>query len=50
MNDYPGLDLAFNDLQQQSNLYKPSSFWASAFTLIREELKSQGIESFRRRN
>lgn len=48
MFDYPELSLAREDMLQQSELYRPSAFWAEASALIVEELCAHGVENFRR--
>jgi putative sugar O-methyltransferase len=42
------LDQAFADMQSQSDLYKPSTFWADASVKIAAALKEHGVENFRR--
>jgi putative sugar O-methyltransferase len=48
MFDYPELSIAREDMLQQSELYRPSAFWAEASTSIVQELCAHGVENFRR--
>ena len=48
MFDCPELSLAREDMLQQSELYRPSAFWAEASATIVDELCVHGVESFRR--
>ena len=45
---FTALDQAFADMQQQNDLYKPSTFWADASVKIAAALKQHGVENFRR--
>jgi putative sugar O-methyltransferase len=47
-DNFTGLDQAFADMQNQSELYKPSTFWADASVKIAASLKAHGVENFRR--
>jgi len=41
------LDLMFNDMQKQKEVYKPTTFWEEGSKVIVEELKENGVENFR---
>jgi len=45
--DYLELTRARCDMAQQSELYRPTSFWAEASQLIVDELQAHGVERFR---
>ena len=45
---FTALDQAFADMQNQSELYKPSAFWTDASLKIATALKMHGVENFRR--
>src|SRR6185369_5100510 len=47
MPSYPELDRAFEELAQQSDLYRPTSFWEEASLRIASEIRTRGIEPFR---
>lgn len=47
MNDYPELNRALEDMQAQSELYRPTSFWDEASLRIVTELCTHGIKHFR---
>lgn len=47
MIDYPELRLARQDMQTQSELYRPTAFWDRASSVIDEELRVHGVENFR---
>ena len=47
IHDYPELDLAREDMQAQSELYRPSAFWDEASSRIVNELCFFGVERFR---
>lgn len=47
MHDYPELNLAREDMEAQSDLYRPTSFWDGASSRIVDELSVHGIEGFR---
>jgi putative sugar O-methyltransferase len=46
--DYAELDRAMDELDAQSELYRPGSFWRDASKGIVRELKELGVERFRR--
>jgi putative sugar O-methyltransferase len=48
MFKYPDLHAAFTELQKQSALYKPTSFWDDASRKLANEFEHLGIENFRR--
>ena len=48
MSKYPELQKAFKELQKQSPLYRPTSFWAEASEKLSAEFEAIGIENFRR--
>jgi putative sugar O-methyltransferase len=48
MFKYPDLHAAFTELQIQSTLYKPTSFWDDASRKLANEFEEIGIENFRR--
>jgi putative sugar O-methyltransferase len=48
MFKYPDLHAAFTELQIQSALYKPTSFWDDASKRLANEFEHLGIENFRR--
>lgn len=45
---YPELQEAFESLPYQSELYRPTSFWAEASKLLTVQLQEFGVENFRR--
>lgn len=47
MPDYPELTKAYADMLQQSELYKPTSFWDNASSQIVKDLNENGVEKFR---
>jgi putative sugar O-methyltransferase len=47
MFSYPDLQAAFTELQKQSDLYKPTSFWDDASKKLANEFEEIGIENFR---
>ena len=47
MNSYPELDIAIEDMENQSELYKPSTFWNDASYQIGSDIREYGIEKFR---
>jgi putative sugar O-methyltransferase len=47
MHDYPELNRALEDMQTQSELYRPTSFWDEASLRIVSELCTHGVEHFR---
>ena len=47
MNSYPELDLAIEDMRNQVELYKPSTFWDNASCQIENDISENGIEKFR---
>lgn len=44
------LDLMFDDMQKQNELYKPTAFWQECSKVLVDELKEKGVESFRSLN
>lgn len=48
MPRYPELQKAFALLEKQSDLYRPTSFWADASQKLAHEFEEIGIENFRR--
>lgn len=48
MPRYPELQKAFALLEKQSDLYRPTSFWADASKKLAHEFEEIGIENFRR--
>lgn len=44
---YPELDQMLADMQEQNDLYRPSSFWVEASVRIVTEISTIGIEAFR---
>jgi len=48
MARYPELQRAFGLLSNQSDLYKPTSFWEGASKRIAAEIEDHGVEEFRR--
>lgn len=48
MPRYPELQKAFALLEKQSDLYRPTSFWANASKKLAREFEEIGIENFRR--
>jgi putative sugar O-methyltransferase len=48
MHKYTELAEAIEDMNAQSELYRPTSFWSNASQRIVDELNEQGIERFRR--
>lgn len=48
MARYPELHRAFGLLSNQSDLYKPTSFWEEASKRIAAEIQDHGVEEFRR--
>ena len=48
MSRYPELQKAFALLEKQSDLYRPTSFWADASQNLVHEFEEIGIENFRR--
>ena len=47
MNSYPELDLVIEDMRNQIELYKPSTFWDNASCQIGNDISENGIEKFR---
>jgi putative sugar O-methyltransferase len=47
MPRYPELEYAFSELLNQSQLYRPTSFWEEASRDLAAEFESIGIENFR---
>ncbi len=47
MYDYPELRSAREDMQRQSQFYRPTAFWDEASSRIVEELCAHGVERFR---
>lgn len=47
MHDYPELSRSCEDMQAQSDLYRPTVFWDEASTRIVTELCTHGVERFR---
>lgn len=46
-NEKDTLTLFFDDMQKQSSLYKPTSFWIEASKIIVDDIQAHGIERFR---
>lgn len=47
-NKIEKLFLMLSDMQQQSDLYKPTTFWIAASKIIIDDIEKHGIEDFRR--
>ncbi len=47
MNSYPVLERMLQDMNTQSELYRPTAFWERALTSLVTGLKEGGIENFR---
>jgi putative sugar O-methyltransferase len=47
MHEYPELTRAYEDMQEQSELYRPTVFWAEASARIVTELCTYGVECLR---
>ena len=45
--DRPDLELAWSDMEAQSDLYRPSVFWRGASEVLLAEVRAHGVEGFR---